>query len=346
MTILEQMRANALAKLQQATCLAATVDEVARFGACLDDLGVAFEVSQPEHDEFEIRVYVGGVAPEVGFENASAVAEAVKAISPLATMTKSRAKEPVAEPALLRTEATCGSVQVGLPVDGSQAATSEEMVVTAERDPQPIQEPAPKPKEVAAQPKTKRANKLVPWTDVDTATLLAMASDGASDAEIAEKLGRSQKAVNVRLSRLRKMAGESKPRGGARHEVVAANPAKIKTPARIKAEATRKENAARVAGVAPAAPVAAAPVAAPVNALDRDVIAHLDRLGYSGKWTAARDLELVEDLCMGKLADVIAVELEIARGAVLDRWKELNRKIGNTDHQARLVAILRARANA
>ncbi|MGB1389265.1 MAG: hypothetical protein ACPG61_10300 [Paracoccaceae bacterium] len=77
---------------------------------------------------------------------------------------------------------------------------------------------------------------------------------------------------------------------------------------------------------------------------ERQIIAHLNGLGYIDPWSAARDLELVEGIARGVGLSVVAAGLKVVASVCSKRWRALNTNIGDIAHQQRLVTILRERA--
>jgi hypothetical protein len=71
---------------------------------------------------------------------------------------------------------------------------------------------------------------------------------------------------------------------------------------------------------------------------------HLDRLGYEDNWTPERDFRLVEVLLQKGGVAAVAAQLKVSIAEVCRRWSLLNSKIGDLDHQHRLVAVLRRRS--
>lgn len=303
---LTEMRAAACARLVQATLEADVLERIDAFKAGLDALGVTSEVLQLDTDQIEINVVIGS--------------------------SSSSASRPVCEPAPV------------VPACGEDAGARK---IASGR-----------------------------WSDAEVARAHKMLDGGATSGAIAKALGRGPNAVSVKVSKMRAQRGDAKWRAAREGEATAPPPPRT-APAkrklvpgkdRVKKAPEPKASAATpVAAVegkaerpsasvpfAERAGVASLPTrAAPVSGAsgerpyaERAIIAHLDGVGYVGGWDAARDFELVEELCRGSNLAVVAMELGVAIDAARARWQVLNRHIGDADHQARLVRILRERSGA
>lgn len=147
-------------------------------------------------------------------------------------------------------------------------------------------------------PPAARANR---WTSEDDAKAKTLARDGKTHAEIGRVLGRTAKAVAVRLGKLR-----------------AADP---------DANATAPKPAARAAGVHP-------------SSLERAALAHYEGLEPDHNWAVADDIQLIALFGQGWKAATVAVQMERGWGEVIARFKQLI-PMPTADTQSAMLAVLR-----
>ncbi len=84
---------------------------------------------------------------------------------------------------------------------------------------------------------------------------------------------------------------------------------------------------------------------AAMTCAEKEINAHLSALGYADCWTPAKDFDLVKALAGGAIVANVAQRLGMEKQNGIDRWKELNTRIGDLDHQHRLLRVLKLRAN-
>ncbi|MBB3995289.1 hypothetical protein GGR95_002944 [Sulfitobacter undariae] len=308
MNNLAQMQVDAAARLARASCEAAALSEIGQFGERLSELGIAFEVLPINADRIEISVVIGGFGDE----------RVQAAVMP---QFKSRA--------------------------AAQGVVAPAVVVEQPVQPTEPEKAAGPEKPAKAKPmKAKSAKKAFitgPWSEGDRDLARKMIVDGFSNGEIAKKLGRHAGACNFMLKELRELVAGDRPvapKPVVKSSVAAAS---IKAPVEVTDRPAAKQLPARIAAEVKA-PVAATLAERPYA--ERVIISHLDAVGYAGDWNAERDLELVEEICRGSNLAVVATELQIGFAAAQDRWRLLNSNVGDLQHQKRLVAILKERANA
>lgn len=179
----------------------------------------------------------------------------------------------------------------------------------------------------------------------------ALLDQGKTGRQIAKVLGRKPSAVSVFVAGLRKQRGDGKVAGPAagkpKPEKATAFKRKL-IPGKDRVPAPTARAASKPVAVVKSTPpedqILLSGVAGERPYAEREIIAHLGSIGHKDGWTPARDLELVEEICRGNNLDVIAAELRVGRDACKARWKLLNSRIGDADHQGRLVRILRERA--
>lgn len=317
---LTEMRAAAEARLVQAERESSVLNRIAVFGGDLDSLGVAFEVLRLDTDQIEISIVIGGLGDP-------AVHQACEPV--------------IAAPSPEVEDEKPSSEQVPAVADAAAAAA--------------------KPKKAA------REYVTGPWSDDEISKALDGIKAGRSNGQIAGKLGRHAGSCNMHLAKLRQEAAGKEPAAPVRkRKLVPGKDRTKKTTANKAPEVAKPAPAVLTKSEKPAAsvpfaerpgvaslPTRAAPAApAPVSGAagerpyaERAIIAHLDAVGYAGDWNAERDFELVEEICRGSNLAVVATELQIGFAAAQARWRQLNTHIGDTDHQARLVRILKERAD-
>lgn len=142
------------------------------------------------------------------------------------------------------------------------------------------------------------------WTDADDETLLSMYQSGARLVEIADALGRSVRAVDLRRSRLAKTDPRAKPAVKGSAAAAAAKVAKRIAPAQPKP-------------AIPASATAGPPAADPVAQL-MDRLAELD-----DNFEPADDELLVRQRYLGVGFADIAAELGCDEATAKARWREI-----------------------
>lgn len=324
---LKEMRAAAQARLEQAELECGVMNVIADFGRELSALGVTFEVLQLDAAQIEISIVIGGLGdPAVHHACAAVIAEPAPEVDDVAPETP--------KPSTV--------------VDDAAPAVA-------------------KPKKAA------REYVTGPWSDDEISKALDGIKAGCSNGEIAGNLGRHAGSCNMFLAKLRQEAARKYPAAPVRKRKLVPGKNRAENAPVAKPEAAKPEVAKPAPAVqakpekpAPSVPfseragVASLPTRAapdtpdvPVSGAagerpyaEREIIAHLDAVGYADGWNVERDFELVEEICRGSNLAVVATELQIGFGEAQKRWRLLNAHIGDTDHQARLVRILKERANA
>jgi len=187
-----------------------------------------------------------------------------------------------------------------------------------------------------AMAKGPRNHKVGPYTEVELDFIKTAIDDGKDRDQIAKELNRSAISVGMKISRFKTTAAKKarlEARLGSKNNSMAKG-----------VPETGGDFKPPYSGSVPAAkPVVSDAITAPA---DREVIAHLNALGYAGDWTAAKDFDVLSGLASGKAAALVADDLGLEVGDVVTRFKALNTKIGDIGHQSRLVRILRQRAGA
>ncbi|GGH36160.1 hypothetical protein SAMN05444007_108229 [Cribrihabitans marinus] len=171
-----------------------------------------------------------------------------------------------------------------------------------------------------------------PFSDEEREIAIAQFAQGIAPAEVARRLNRKTK----QLANLRQRSKDVIEAIQARAEDLAdeeiLRPTKPASgPGLVAAAADHKPD-----------PEPAPPDA--LNAAEREIDMHLNALGYGNSWSPARDLRLAELLAEGAGAFAAAEELGIAKTEAVGRWMNLNTDKGSIDHQARLLRVLRHRA--
>jgi hypothetical protein len=189
------------------------------------------------------------------------------------------------------------------------------------------------------------------WADKEIVRTHELLDQGNTAKQIAKVLGRKPSAVSVFVAGLRKERGDLQTGGAATGHAKAAKSTAVKrklVPGKgrsTKADTKPKVVKARISSGSPvASPVLQSGVAGDRPYVEREIIAHLDAVGFTAGWTAERDFELVEELCKGSDLGVVAAELRVGVDAAKDRWQLLNTDIGSVGHQVCLCKILRERA--
>lgn len=191
---------------------------------------------------------------------------------------------------------------------------------------EPVSVPAPAPpssRPVALRPEG-------PPTEAERERVLDMLAAGRPSAEIARALG-------LKLKQVQNLRYRNKAEIARRQEAPAA-PAPDKTPAPASSPAPPP------AERRPAPPAAALSDPSGLSQAERAIDRHLAGLGAGDGWTPARDLALVEALCRGDGCGLAAEALGIDKAVAAARWQALNTRVGDIDHQRRLVRVLRLRA--
>jgi len=188
----------------------------------------------------------------------------------------------------------------------------------------------------AAMAKGPRNHKVGPYTEAELDFIKTAIDDGKDRDQIAKEINRSAISVGMKISQFKTTAAKK-----ARLEAKLGSKNKPKANGVPETGGSFKSPSS---GSVPAAkPVVSDAITGPA---DREVIAHLNALGYAGDWTAAKDFDVLSGLVSGKAAALVADELGLEVGDVVTRFKALNAKIGDIGHQSRLVRILRQRAGA
>ena len=340
---LTEMRAAAAARLAQAELESSVLDRIAVFGADLDSIGVTFEVLQLDTEQIEISIVIGGLGNPAVHTACTTGASPAPLELDFSSFAEFRRRA-------LEMGEVLASVGPKDPAIGHAAPES------AKADPA-VEEPAP----AVAKPK-KAAREYVTgsWSDDEIATALNGIKADLSNGQIAAKLGRHAGSCNMFLAKLR---GEIDGTAASAKRKLVPGKDRVKKAAAHKVPATKLEAAKPAPAVQakPEKPVVSVPFSkraapdtpdVPANAArverpyaERAIIAHLDAVGYAEGWNAERDFELVEEICRGSNLAVVATELHIGFAAAQARWRQLNTHIGDTDHQARLVRILKERAD-
>jgi DNA-binding CsgD family transcriptional regulator len=294
-------------------------------------LGVPIQIVQHEFDEFDIRIYVGGVMPSSRCPGCRNSADPIIQADDVCADVPSKPE----------------AVEAGGAVSKAVAAISDKAVPVVAPEPAPQ---APDPEFVTGH-----------WSEREVDQAHSMLDKGQTSSQIAKKLGRKPNSVSVYVAKLRKSraavkAGVAGPKVIKRKLVpataralsapaVAPEPAAV--PAAAEAFATRRGVASVGLRAEPSGgDLLRSGMAGERPYAERAIIAHLNGLGHKDGWNAERDLELVEEICKGGNLDVIAAELQVGRDAAKARWKLLNSDIGDMGHQVLLVRMLRERANA
>ena len=168
------------------------------------------------------------------------------------------------------------------------------------------------------------------WTADEDLHVWKMRDAGKTMREIAQALGRSEKAVSVRFYKRIKPAME----GGA------ASPAPTQPPPTAPEREPKPQE--------PEAPQAAEPkpgYAGPEDPLDnpRAMRRHLERLGSTAFWTPSNDLFLVEQVGRGRKLKDVAEDMGATKADAAARFRQLCPQPG-IDTQQLLFEELRRRA--
>ena len=169
------------------------------------------------------------------------------------------------------------------------------------------------------------------WTDEEDMQVVTRRAAGATQREIAAKLGRSTQAVKARI----------RSHLSTRIEEAQAFPTISDKPA---------EAAPEPAAPHPAAPQATEPqpgYTGPDEPLDnpRAMRRHLERLGSTAFWTPANDLFLVEQIGRGRKLKDVAEDMGATKADAAARFRQLCPQPG-IDTQQLLLEELRRRASA
>lgn len=193
----------------------------------------------------------------------------------------------------------------------------------------------PVEKDVPAPPQTLRSGT---YSEAELATIHAMLDEGHVYSAIAAKLGRCKKAVSVKLATVRKRraAAESK---GRRKPPQTALPER---PVRPPDQPAPPDPAPPRQRDEPRPVVRPDHSEFPIN--EKALTAYLDALGYVGDWDAVKDFQLVGLLMQGMKLDMIAAQLKVGLVSTGLRWRALNERIGDLDHQKLLLRVLKQRA--
>lgn len=242
------------------------------------------------------------------------------------------APAPIEEPAQpqIADDAPVAVAPPDPPMTDAVAAPAALPVPDFLRPPEPT--PAPQPVDEADDPPKpappKMAGPFAPWTAEDDALVRRLKAAGETAAEIGARIGRTAKAVEMRVQRLGNIDAKAK-------EPEAASPPPVETPPAPE----------------PARPDDALPVSQKLSVEGQQLMSYLDGIGYARGWSAARDLDLVDGVTRGTPKDIIADQLGIerrdldARFIEISSWPGIRGKTGLTlDGQALLLSILRLRA--
>ena len=225
-----------------------------------------------------------------------------------------------------------------------EAAASE-----AAPEPAPVHVPKPAPAVSDAAPL-----KVGPFSDEERKQVAEMLAEGWSCAVIAQRVNRGGQAVGAIIGKLRKAEGKSKEKSNLwptqLKPVDEIEPAPVPE---VQAEpepapAPEPEPEPKPAAVRPYGTfLADIPNAEGWSFAERAINARLNSLGYEGGWYPGADLSLAEIICRDGSKSLGAEPIGPVPGnreACLARWQALNSKLGDIQHQEKLLRVLRYRA--
>lgn len=331
MTDLMDLQAQAVEALRAAERTAAVLSAIGELAADVDALGGACDVIKSDNGNYVVRVDCGcfSTAPAAESKDVPVVSEsmAVDRGGPEEiTAPTPEIAEPPAEHGL--------EAAADLGPDGILAPTPD---AAPEADPE-VADDAVQPEYVSGF-----------YTPEDLEKMRRMMAAGNTYKEIAAALKRKPNAVSVKMAGMRKNKASGKRdispkrRGSFKRALVPGKDRAAKAVALTEPVAAGVPDAATV--TPPDKDILRSGVAGDRPYAERAIIAHLNSVGYGGDWSAQADFDLVEGLCKGESVSVVADSLGVESGAAAKRWRSLNASIGDAEHQARLVTILRERAN-
>lgn len=188
----------------------------------------------------------------------------------------------------------------------------------------------PEPSAQSKRAKSPRNAETAAWTDDEDQRVWALRKAGRTTRQIAEALGRSQKAVSVRLYKKIKPAMEAGAASPTQPSATEPDP-EPEPPEPTPPQAREPEPEY----MGPHEPLDSA----------RAMRRHLDVLGNTAFWTPGRDLSLIEQVGRGRKLKDVAEEMGVSKADAAARFRELCPEPGISTQQF-LLDELRRRAPA